>query len=84
MPDAGEITIKLIADKASGLLLGGQAIGSVGADKRINTVVSALTGHLTVHEFKNSDLTYAPPYSTTIDPLIDATNMLCSKILKRC
>lgn len=84
MPDVGDITLKVIADKNSGLLLGGQAIGAIGADKRINTLATALLAHLTVKEFKHNDLTYSPPYSTTIDPLLDAMNILCSKINKHC
>ena len=84
MPDVGDITLKVIADKQSGLLLGGQAIGAIGADKRINSLATALLAHLTVKEFKHNDLTYSPPYSTTIDPLLDAMNILCSKINKHC
>ena len=84
MPNVGDITLKVIADKYSGLLLGGQAIGALGADKRINTLATALLAHLTVKEFKHNDLTYSPPYSTTIDPLLDAMNILCSKINKHC
>lgn len=84
MPDVGDITLKIIADKNSGLLLGGQAIGAIGADKRINSLATALLAHLTVKEFKHNDLTYSPPYSTTIDPLLDAMNILCSKINKHC
>ncbi len=84
MPDVGDITLKVIADKNSGLLLGGQAIGALGADKRINSLATALLAHLTVKEFKHNDLTYSPPYSTTIDPLLDAMNILCSKINKHC
>lgn len=84
MPDVGDITLKVLADKNSGLLLGGQAIGSFGADKRIYSLATALLGHMTVKEFKHNDLTYSPPYSTTIDPLLDAMNILCSKINKHC
>jgi NADPH-dependent 2,4-dienoyl-CoA reductase/sulfur reductase-like enzyme len=84
MPDVGDITLKVIADKTSGLLLGGQAIGAFGADKRINSLATALLAHMTVKEFKHNDLTYSPPYSTTIDPLLDAMNILCSKINKHC
>ena len=84
MPDVGDITLKVIADKNSGLLLGGQAIGALGADKRINSLATALLAHLTVKEFKHNDLTYSPPYSTTIDQLLDAMNILCSKINKHC
>lgn len=84
MPEAGDITIKVLADRVTGLLLGGQAIGSIGADKRINSLATALLGHLTVEEFNNNDLTYSPPYSTTIDPLLNAMSILCKKISKSC
>lgn len=84
MPEAGELTIKILADRVTGLLLGGQAIGSIGADKRINSLATGLLAHLTVEEFNNSDLTYSPPYSTTIDPLLNAMSILCKKIAKPC
>ncbi len=84
MPEAGDITLKVVADKITGLLLGGQAVGTVGADKRINALTGALLGHLTVAEFSNNDLTYSPPYSTTIDPLLNAMQILCTKISNRC
>jgi len=84
MPDAGNITLKVTADKVTGLLLGGQAVGALGADKRINSLAGALTGKLTVREFVHSDFTYSPPFSTTIDPLLDALNLLCAKIPGQC
>ena len=80
MPEVGEITLKIVAEKATGLLLGGQAVGSIGADKRINTLATALVGRLTVKEFAANDLTYSPPFSTTIDPLLDAMNILSSRL----
>lgn len=80
MPEAGDITLKVIADKATGLLLGGQAVGSIGADKRINSLAGALVGRLTVKEFAHNDLTYSPPFSPTIDPLLDVMNLLCVKL----
>ena len=84
MPDTGEITLKVVADKITGLLLGAQAVGSIGADKRINTVTSGLIGHLTVEEFSNNDLTYSPAYSPTIDPLLNAMQILCNKTSRSC
>ena len=84
MPDTGEITLKVVADKITGLLLGAQAVGSIGADKRVNTVTSALIGHLTVEEFSNNDLTYSPAYSPTIDPLLNAVQILCNKTSRSC
>ena len=80
MPDVNNITIKLIADKKSGLLLGCQAVGTGDADKRVNIVTSALLAKMTAKEFYYNDITYAPPYSPTIDPLLNAAQILSSKI----
>ncbi len=73
MPDAKPITIKLIADKKSGKLLGAQGCGLGDADKRINVVTSALQKGMTVDEFLHLDLTYTPTTSGTIDPLLTAS-----------
>ena len=80
MPDVNNITLKLIADKNSGKLLGCQAVGSGDADKRVNTVTSALLAKLNVTDFYQNDLTYAPPFSTTIDPLLNAAQILSEKL----
>lgn len=80
MPEAKNITIKLIADKKTRLLLGSQAIGCGDADKRVNTVASALVGKMTADDFMKNDLTYAPPFSTAIDPLLTATENLIKKL----
>lgn len=80
MPEANNITLKIIADKKSGRLLGGQGIGAGDADKRINSLATALLAKLTVEEFYNNDLTYSPPFSPTIDPLLNAAQILLSKL----
>jgi len=80
MPDVNNITLKLIADADSGRLLGAQAVGVGDADKRINIFASALLGKLTVEDFLAHDLTYSPPFSPTIDPLLNAAQILTSKI----
>ncbi|MFI3300952.1 MAG: FAD-dependent oxidoreductase [Candidatus Gastranaerophilales bacterium] len=80
MPNVNNISLKLIADKKTGQLLGGQAIGCGDADKRINALTAGLLGKMTVKEFYKNDLTYAPPYSPTIDPLLNATQILMDKI----
>jgi len=80
MPDVNNISLKLIADKRTGLLLGGQAVGAGDADKRINTLTTALLGRLTVEEFTRNDITYAPPFSPTIDPLLNAAQILNKKL----
>ena len=80
MPDVNNITLKLIADRRTGILLGGQAVGAGDADKRINTLTTALLGKLTVEDFTRNDMTYAPPFSPTIDPLLNAAQILYKKL----
>lgn len=80
MPQAKNITIKLIADKNTRKLLGAQAIGCGDADKRVNSVATALICPMSIDDFSSSDLTYAPPYSPSIDPLLNAVESLIKKI----
>lgn len=80
MPNANNITLKIVAEKRTGKLLGGQAVGVGDSDKRINTLTTALLAGLTVDEFERNDITYAPPYAPTIDPLINAAQILRSKV----
>lgn len=83
MPDVNNITLKLIANKKNGVILGAQAVGAGDADKRINALTAALLAHMTVDDFFKNDLTYAPPYSPTIDPLLNAAQILIGKIDKK-
>lgn len=80
MPNVNNITLKLIADSETGKLLGAQAVGAGDADKRINALAAALLAGMTVDEFYKNDLTYAPPFSPTIDPLLNAAQILMGKI----
>ncbi len=80
MPDAENVTLKLVADKRTHQLLGGQAIGCGDADKRINTLSAAILRYATAEELSGADITYAPPFSTSIDPLISAARILADKL----
>ena len=80
MPNVNNITLKLIADSETGKLLGAQAVGAGDADKRINALAAALLAGMTVDEFYKNDLTYAPPFSPTIDPLLNAAQILMGKV----
>jgi len=82
MPGAKEITIKMLAEKESGRIIGIQAIGKGDADKRVNVVATAITAGMSVNEFLQTDLTYAPPYSPAIDPLLIAAQILEKKLEK--
>jgi len=82
MPQAHEINIKLVADRNTHRILGAQAIGCGDADKRINTLVTGLTEKIRLEDLLGADITYAPPFSTSIDPLLTAARKLYDKILK--
>lgn len=64
-----EMLIKSIADKATGRLLGVQIIGEDGVDKRIDVFATLITYKASVEELFHLDLAYAPPFSTTKDPV---------------
>ena len=82
MPDAENVTLKIVADRRTHQILGGQAIGCGDADKRINTLSTALIKYTTAEELAGADITYAPPFSTSIDPLISAARLLDEKLKK--
>ncbi len=68
-PNAGPITVKALAEKGCGRLLGGQIVGIEGAAKRIDIFATALHAGFTVGEMINLDLSYAPPFSHVWDPV---------------
>ena len=80
MPEVKNITIKVTADRINGKILGAQAIGCGDADKRVNTVAAALNDGKKVQDLINLDMTYAPPYSPTIDPLLTSFMNLKEKL----
>ena len=68
-PGARELSIKLVYDRSNARLLGGQAFGEAGVDKRIDVMAMALLGKMTLHDLARVDLSYAPPYSSANDPV---------------
>jgi NADPH-dependent 2,4-dienoyl-CoA reductase/sulfur reductase-like enzyme/rhodanese-related sulfurtransferase len=65
-----EMVIKGIADRKTGRLLGTQIVGTEGVDKRIDVFVTAITYQAKVEDLFHLDLAYAPPFSTTKDPIM--------------
>ena len=65
-----EMVIKGIADRESGCLLGIQIVGYEGVDKRIDFFTTAITYHAKAEDLFHLDLAYAPPFSTTKDPVM--------------
>jgi NADPH-dependent 2,4-dienoyl-CoA reductase/sulfur reductase-like enzyme len=74
-PGAAPMTIKLLSERGSGLLLGAQIVGGPGAGKRIDVLATAIWAGMTAEELAGSDLSYAPPFSPTYDPVIVAARV---------
>ncbi len=68
-PGAQELTLKLLYDRKTSRLLGAQAFGRAGVDKRIDVLATALQGKMTLSDLAELDLAYAPPYSSANDPV---------------
>lgn len=76
MPGAAPLTVKLVVEKATDRLLGGQAVGRAGADKRVDVLATALYAGLTLGELTDLDLAYAPPFNSVWDPVQVAATKL--------
>lgn len=68
-PGAKPLTLKLVYDPDNGRVLGAQAIGAAGIDKRIDVIATALRFQATVDDLTDLDLAYAPPYGSAKDPV---------------
>ncbi len=77
-----EMVIKAVADKASGALLGVQIVGGEGVDKRIDVFVTAISFKAKAKDLFHLDLAYAPPFSTTKDPVMYTGMILDNAINK--
>jgi NADPH-dependent 2,4-dienoyl-CoA reductase/sulfur reductase-like enzyme len=71
-PGAEPITVKVLAEKPGGRLVGAQIVGRKGSAKRIDVFAVALWTELTVAELAMVDLSYAPPFSPVWDPVLIA------------
>jgi pyruvate/2-oxoglutarate dehydrogenase complex dihydrolipoamide dehydrogenase (E3) component len=79
-PGTGPMTVKILAEKGSGRLLGGQIVGKEGAGKRIDTLAAALHAGLTVEDLINLDLGYSPPFSAVWDPVQIAARQAAGQV----
>lgn len=68
-PGAKRLSVKVLFDPYNGKLLGAQAIGEDGADKRIDIIATAIYGNLTIDDLMNLELSYAPQFSSAKDPI---------------
>ncbi|MCB1152534.1 MAG: FAD-dependent oxidoreductase [Deltaproteobacteria bacterium] len=74
-PQGGQVMVKIIFDTSDGRLLGAEVVGPEGVKGRIDVFVAALTHKMTVGQFSDLDLAYAPPFSPVWDPVLVASNV---------
>lgn len=68
-PNAEQMTLKLLFDPQSGRLMGAQAVGGAGVDKRIDVLAAAIQAGMTVYDLEEMELAYAPQYGAAKDPI---------------
>ena len=68
-PGAETVTTLLVYDRETGVILGGQAAGYKGADKRLDVIATAAAAKLTVSDLADIDFAYSPPIGTANDAL---------------
>ena len=68
-PGAKELVLKLVYDRSNARLLGAQAFGEEGVEKRIDALAVALHGKMTLTDLAEIDFAYSPPYSSANDPI---------------
>ena len=79
-PGAEPIALKILFAPGTGKLLGAQAIGQDGVDKRIDVLATALKAGMTVHDLAELELAYAPPYGSAKDP-VNLAGMAAENVL---
>ena len=68
-PGATPLVLKIIFNKATGQIYGGQGFGQEGVDKRIDVLSTAIKAGLTVEDLMELEFTYAPPFGSAKDPI---------------
>ena len=71
-PDGAPLAVKVVAERGSGRMLGAQIVGGAEAAKRIDALAVAVWNEMTVDDFGQLDLGYAPPFSPVWDPTLIA------------
>ncbi len=82
-PGAKPIKVKLVVEKESQKIVGGQIIGGEEATQRINALSIAIQKQMTLRELAKADTAYAPPLSETWEPMVLAAEMALMKLRGR-
>jgi peroxiredoxin family protein/TusA-related sulfurtransferase/rhodanese-related sulfurtransferase len=79
-PGAHPVNFKLLFDPDNGKVLGAQAVGADGVDKRIDVIATALRAGLTVYDLAEQELCYAPPFGSAKD-VINYAGFVASNVV---
>ncbi|MEU6308980.1 FAD-dependent oxidoreductase [Streptomyces chartreusis] len=82
-PGTSFMTVKMLAERRTGRLLGVQIVGREGAGKRVDIAAVALTAGMTVEQMTSLDLGYAPPFSPVWDPVLVAARKAAKAVNAR-
>jgi NADPH-dependent 2,4-dienoyl-CoA reductase/sulfur reductase-like enzyme/rhodanese-related sulfurtransferase len=80
-PGAKPIHVKLIFRKSDGRLLGAQAVGEEGVERRIDVLAMAIQKGATVFDLEEAELCYAPQYGSAKDP-INMSGMVAANVVR--
>lgn len=80
-PGATMISLKLLFSPDTGKILGAQASGKKGVDKRIDVLAVAQRAGLTVNDLEHLELTYAPPFNSARD-VVNQAGMVAANVIK--
>ncbi len=68
-PGSKQVTVKIVYERGTGRILGGQTAGYAGADRRLDVIATAAFSGMTVHELADVDFAYSPPLGTANDAM---------------
>ncbi len=80
-PGANPMHMKLLFSPADGKILGAQAIGEDGDEKRIDVIAMAIQMGATIFDLEEAELCYAPQYSSAKDP-VNVAGMIAANVLR--
>ncbi|MCV4593505.1 CoA-disulfide reductase, partial [Escherichia coli] len=80
-PGATMISLKLLFSPDTGKILGAQASGKKGVDKRIDVLAVVQRAGLIVNDLEHLELTYAPPFNSARD-VVNQAGMVAANVIK--
>lgn len=80
-PGASPVSLKLLFDPSDGRILGAQAVGAAGVDKRIDVLATAIRAGMSVFDLEELELAYAPPYGSAKD-IVNYAGFAAANVLR--